>query len=235
MNDGPQQPTPREDKTRTVNRYSTIIKLLGFTFNDLNEKSPDDSEAMINARLDEIRQTPSEAKILFGEGDTVTLAGKSYEIKPLPIDDDLAWRKKAGEIAQDLATHLFALTQASLPDPPTRDENEPLADWQARTAKVLAKAREDQKMEALSAIFPYVFGEGLDKLAELLFTYSEEMRADEKHIRATATSDEMIAAAMTGLEVAFPFVINLVTGIMKLVKRGEAAGLGEALKRKMTA
>lgn len=225
----------KETEKRTIHRYHLICKLLGFSALEFDGVSPDESEAMIKSAIDVLKNQRTDQQVFFNIGDKVKLLDKTYEIKPLSIDKDLAWREKCGEIATEIVDELidFAGPPAGiqvLPDVPIGDEDVPLEtieraqkqyDEIKAKNQILLAAR---NKEMFKKLVPYIMGAGLDKIVDLLFLYSPELRKDETAIRKGAPSHEVVGAAMTAINIAFPFVLSIVRGTLAVVDKAKQSG-----------
>jgi len=98
-----------EETKRTIHRYGLLLKRLGLSAVELDGKTPEESERVFEDALTELRSRRTEAEILYASGAAVRLAGRDYEIKPLPIDRDLAWRQACARVAQDVMDVVFEM------------------------------------------------------------------------------------------------------------------------------
>jgi len=131
---------------------------------------------------------------------TIELCGKKYKVKERNIADSLEWRKKCGELMQSLV-YIF------------KDELEGQGKTKTTNVEMIQKA------------MPVLFGEGLDKIVAMLFSYSDELTADREKILAEASSTEVIEAAMEVFNLSFPFVRAVVNGMIKMMTRAGLAKL----------
>lgn len=191
----------KETEKRTLHRYHMICKELGYNAKDFDGVPPDESLQMIQSAIEEMKAKRTDEEVIFNKGDKVTLAGKVYEIKPLSIDEDLAWREKCGEIANEIIDVLIEFASKDKKDQPQAERNQAM----------------------LRGLVPYVMGKGLNKVTELLFLYSPELTADEEKIRKEASSAEVVAGAMKALNVAFPFVESIVSGGLAVVTQAKGS------------
>lgn len=226
-----------EETKRTIHRYGLLLKRLGLSAVELDGKTPEESERVFEDALTELRSRRTEAEILYASGAAVRLAGKDYEIKPLPIDRDLAWRQACARVAQDVMDVVFEMADTGKDAPAVVAARQRLYEAEyAKDEAAIAAAREalqgaeqaaraEKNKAVLRRIVPYVLTDGLEKAVELLFAYSPELKEAEAEIRATAPSHELVEAAMTALEMALPFVAGVVRGAMRVAKRAKEAGI----------
>ncbi len=125
---------------------------------------------------------------------TVNIAGQDYEIEPLTIRGNRAWREKFSQPLQQLlgATRqmvdVFQSQQFELRDLPG------LGVFVAVLGQVLLGAP--------------------DLVLDMLFAYSPALQADRERIEASAYDDEAMQAFLRILRLAYPF-----DGLVNLVKQ----------------
>lgn len=176
--------------------------------------SPEETEKVITERIQTIKAERTETQILMSQGSTVTLAGKEYEIKPMPLRRSMEWRKKVSEIAGEVMDKILESAQKPKTGAP-----------KTILAATMAKASESAGLD-MEHIFkqsiPYILGDGLDKIIELLFLYSEELKENEEDILENASAEEVVAAAMEAFQVGFPLVVTVFRGLWSM---GQKTGL----------
>ena len=136
--------------------------------------------------------------VLLGTPVKVSLGGRDYEIKPLRVGDNIAWRKKCGDLVS------FLIDDSLL---------ELLKD-----AKSADTDEDDAKIGlAFFRMFvPKIFGEGYDMAIDLMFAYSDVLSIDKERILKEATDEELINAALVCFEFGFPFVVSLVSAALRM-------------------
>lgn len=146
----------------------------------------------------------TEADIIAEKPEVVTLAGKTYEIKPQKVRENLDWRQKCGILSGKLVAGFEGL-----------------------------KEGDDVKVkDVLKDVMPLVFGEGFDVATEMMFAYSEELKADEEKIRADATDEEMTNAVFVCFRFGYPFFKAMVDGMLKVLGVDLKVIMKEATKKK---
>ncbi len=229
----PEQNKFDETPRRTSHRYAMLLSQLGLSVQEMEGTSPEDAVRILQAKLAELKAEKTDYQVLANEGETVMLGGKEYEIAPLTIGADLKWRKQCGKIAADLVDHLMSFVTVqqeirkglpALPKKADASDEEIAKAQQARNAAFKEKMGK-RMTEIFQEILPYIMGEGLDKIIELLFLYSEELEQNREAIMKESTALEITTAAMAGMRVAFPFVITLVKGLMAAFNKFQQAGL----------
>jgi len=217
-----------EEQHRTLHRYHLMCRALGFTAMDFDGKSPVESEDMVRGAIAELKYKPTEAQVLFDQGTVVTIMGQPYELKMLPIDRDRAFRLALTRVVQDLIDVVMQYASAPAFVAPMKEPGETDAEYSARfdAAKAEHADRDKNRNKTmLQALIPYIMGDGLEQCVDLLFLYSPDLKAKESELRETAPSYELIAAAMEALNLAFPFVVAVTRGILKLAEKGKASGV----------
>ena len=142
----------------------------------------------------------SNTSVILNAPIVIELCGKKYEVKEKNIADSLEWREKCGELMQSLVAIFKEELEAE------------------GTMKI-------SNVELLQRAMPVLFGEGLDKIVAMLFSYSDELTADREKILAEASSTEVIEAAMEVFNLSFPFVRAVVNGMIKMMTRAGLAKL----------
>jgi hypothetical protein len=118
----------------------------------------------------------------------ITIAGKSYTIKELPIRKSVEWRKMVANEWSELAASLTNAGATSL------------TDMSAVTA-------------AVQKITEKLFG-SVEIATNLLFAYAPELAADRDHIEMNGYESEIIDAFVEVIALAFPFSGKL-RGLMR--------------------
>jgi len=127
----------------------------------------------------------------------VKLAGREYEIKPLPI-------RPAREIRQRLTEPLIQVIEMLRNAPAKTD----LSDAQGIG-------------ELLGSVKTILVG-SIDLCLDLLFSYSPELKADQEYIENNAYDDEALKAVLEVLKLLYPFgglvkkLAGLVSGLAAL-------------------
>jgi hypothetical protein len=121
---------------------------------------------------------------------TVTLGGKSYIIKQLPIRANREWRAKFNEPVNKL---LSAFQEVGK-----------LSSAEFKSGKELMQ-RIGGLLLARASDVAGVLIESMDLVLDGLFAYSPELQADRDRIENTATDDEAMKAFVEVLKVAYPF------------------------------
>jgi hypothetical protein len=118
----------------------------------------------------------------------VSLGGKKYNVPALPIARSKAWREN---LAVPFGTLAHALTTAN-------------------TVEISAFTDIAGIVQQLSGV---LLG-SVDMMLDLLFEYSDEIRADKEWILANAYDEEALHAFVEVLKLAFPFgvMLEVVTG-----------------------
>lgn len=121
---------------------------------------------------------------------TVSLGGKTYAVKALPIARAKVWRE---ELAAPFGELARALTSA------TTVEIDQFGD-----------------IAALVKQFSGVLLGSVDTMLDLLFSYSDELKTDREWIEQNAYDEEALHAFSEVLKLAFPFgvLLEVVTGRM---------------------
>lgn len=112
----------------------------------------------------------------------VTLAGRVYEVKPLPRLKARAFRQR---LADEIGEVASALTQAG-------------------SAGGTAITDLESIGELISTLGVTVAG-SIDLVADLLFDYSPELAADRERIESEGYDDELVAAFLEVLKLLYPF------------------------------
>lgn len=127
---------------------------------------------------------------------TVTLGGKSYAVKQLPIRANRAWRKRFDEPINKIMASIHLIGQLS---------KEEFKDGKEMLQKIggILLARTGEIAEILLS--------SMDMVLDGLFAYAPELEADRERIETTATDDEAMAAFVEVLKIAYPFgrLLNL--------------------------
>jgi hypothetical protein len=109
---------------------------------------------------------------------SIALGGRQYEVKALPIKASRAWRERFnGPMGQVL--EIFNVSQIELNSP-------------ADLGRLLGSLKD-------------ILLGSLDLAADLLFSYSPALAADRERIEAEAFDEEMVAALIEVVKLAFPF------------------------------
>lgn len=127
---------------------------------------------------------------------TVTLGGKSYAVKQLPIRANREWRKRFDEPIDKMLSAFQEVGKASQIE--FEDGKE-----MAKKIGALLVARAGEIAGVLLA--------SMDMVLDGLFAYAPELEADRERIETTATDDEAMAAFVEVLKIAYPFgrLLNL--------------------------
>lgn len=192
-----------ETPVRIAHRYNQIIQLLGIEFSELSGKSPEESERIVKEAILELKSKRDEMDVIVNAGIMVTLAGKTYEIRQQSIEKDRIWRRELSKFASTMINTIMSAMKLDSTGQPQQVDN----------------------VDIVKELIPYVFGDGLDQAAEILFASSEELTAARSEILEKATSIEITEAALAAIEFAFPFVAAVVRGIVSLMSRAAAAGV----------
>ena len=140
----------------------------------------------------------STTDVLLNAPVVIELCGKKYEIREKNIADSLEWRTKCGELMQSLV----GIFKENLEGQETVSNTE-----------LIQKA------------MPILLGVGLDKIIDMLFSYTKELAADREKILAEASASEVVDAAMEVFNLSFPFVRAVVSGMLKMMTRAGLANL----------
>ena len=130
----------------------------------------------------------------------IEIAGRTYDVSPLPIKANREWRKQfevplrtAMEFVSELGTF-------------TADDFEDSKTMIATIGKAVSGR--------LSEVANILLGSA-DLIVEAVFQYSPAIAADRKHIEESGFDDELVAAFMKLLALAFPFG-QAIQGLMKI-------------------
>ena len=144
----------------------------------------------------------------------VTLAGKEYSITPLPIKKNREWRKQFEAPIQDAANLLTEVgSYASI-------EYEDAGQMIGNIGKAVSGK--------LAPVINHLLGSA-DLITDAVFQYSKEISKDRKYIEENGYDEEIVAAFLAILGLAFPFG-QAVQGLMKLGQVGQPTGQSSALE-----
>lgn len=186
-----------DDKAR-LRIYGQVMNALGLPSNALDGLKPQEREAVIKGAIERAKSKRTDAEVISMTGINIVVGGKSYEIKPLTINNDLALRKKCGA----LAGKFIGIIQS-----------------------VFAGGEGGDISAVMAAALPVVFGEGLNDVVDLMFSLSPELAADRDDIESKCSTPELVDAAMQAFEFVFPFIVALVKGLLRMVEKAQAAGI----------
>ena len=121
-------------------------------------------------------------------GTTVTLGGKTYEVQTLPIRAAREWRDKFQKPFQEIATALSGMDNIELSS--------------------------GKSVSELINVLRETLLHSPDTILEMLYAYSPIIAADKERIEAEAFDDEVMAALVGVLKLAYPFgsLLNLIPG-----------------------
>ena len=139
-------------------------------------------------KTDETKDKRDATDIVLEKPEIVKLAGKEYELKPQKVSANLEWRKKCGEICKEVVGGLDGIDLKS----------------------------GGNEISIIKDFVPFLIGEGFDIAVDMMFAYSPELKTDEAKIRAEATDEEIIDAAITCFRLGFPFLKAMVGGALKI-------------------
>lgn len=120
---------------------------------------------------------------------TVSLAGREYSIRQLPIKADRAWREKHRGPLDQFLVAVDATVELAKTEFPDGDG--------------LVKAV-GQLLSAHAANVSRTLLNSTDLLAEALFAYSPELQADREHIETEGFPDEILGAFLEVLKFSHP-------------------------------
>ena len=124
----------------------------------------------------------------------VTLGETDYEIKPLPIRQSREWREKLNGPFAVLVNVLSNAESIELTD-----------------SKQLGRLVSTMSSTVLGSV---------DMMLDLLYDYSPELKANRETIEAQAYDDEVMAAFLEVLKLAYPFG-KLVSGFREIATQAE--------------
>ncbi len=139
----------------------------------------------------------------------IEIAGRTYDVSPLPIKANREWRKQFDaplRTAVDFAAEIGTFTANEFEDSKTM-------------IATIGKALSGR----LSEVANILLGSA-DMIVEAVFQYSPAIAKDRKHIEENGFDEELVAAFMKLLALAFPFG-RAIQGLMKL---GQGEQLTEA-------
>lgn len=125
---------------------------------------------------------------------TVTLGGKEYAIKPLPIRKSREWRQKLNGPFAMLVNVLSNVENIELSD-----------------AKNLGRLVDTMTSTVLGSV---------DIILTLLYDYSPELKAHQETIEENAFDEEVMAAFLEVLKLAYPFG-RLMSGFREIATPAE--------------
>lgn len=131
---------------------------------------------------------------------TVSLAGREYSIQQLPIKANRAWRERFEDPIQKLVSSFrdaLSLSSQEFPD-----------------GKGLMLAVGGFLTSHLEDVTQILVG-SIDMVEEAVFAYAPEIAADKERIESESFDDELIAAFMKVVALAYPFgqLMGLVTSL----------------------
>ena len=109
----------------------------------------------------------------------VTLGGREYVLKPLPLRPAREWRAQFSRLAEMVISAMRHATTAQLSSP-------------------------DDLASLAAEVAPKLLGL-VDELIEMMFAYSPELRAERDWLEENATEEEAMAVVIRITAIAFPF------------------------------
>lgn len=131
---------------------------------------------------------------------TVELADRSYEVTPLPIKRNREWRSQFDGILQDVVDFVAELGSYA------GQEYEDAPDMINKLGQAVSGSLPGMANHLVAAP---------DLISEAVFQYSPEIAADREYIETNAYEDEMVAAFLKILSLAYPFG-QAVQGLLQL-------------------
>ena len=218
-----------DNNARVAHRYYEMLKSLDISRDALNGTSPDEAREIIEERISVLRMERTETERMMSHPiKTVSLAGKEYELNPKTLLKNVEWRRQCSRLMQDTIKDMVKKARPA-PKADDSDAGEKEIKESGGLMDKISSASQSSgiDMESLaSECVEYVFCEGLDKLVDLMFTYSAELMEDEKDLRATADPCELTDAAMEAFSISIPFAKTVFRGYYRLIK---SAGLVKML------